>query len=143
MVSSRPEPEPALEQDLPRVVALLEAAGLPTAGVAAKFPSAYAVVRAGTELVAAAGLESYGSVGLLRSVVVAEEWRGRGLGASPGGRLRPVVHYFRRLHFHDAARSQVPVELRAAPEFASICPVSAVCLKRDIAALPGSEPRAT
>jgi amino-acid N-acetyltransferase len=158
MGSSRPEPQAALQGDLQRVVALLEAAGLPTAGVADHFPGGYAVVRAGAEVVAAAGLEIYAGVGLLRSVVVSEACRGRGLAgllvenrvsAARAASLDALylltttaAEYFKRHQFSDAARSQVPAELRASPEFASLCPASAVCLKRELAE-PRGEPEAT
>jgi len=146
MGSSKPEPEAALERDLPSVLALLEAAGLPTAGVADRFPGGYVVVRVESELVAAAGLELYGRVGLLRSVAVAEAWRGRGLAerlvddrvrAARAASLDTLylltttaANYFRRHQFREASRAQVPAELSSSSEFASICPASAVCLER-------------
>src|SRR5215510_7747398 len=63
-------PEAARPDDLAAVIALVHAAGLPTAGIIDAFPTAYSVVRAGSDIVAAAGLEVHGDVGLLRSVVV-------------------------------------------------------------------------
>ena len=146
MDSSKPEPEAALEGDLPSVLVLLGAAGLPTAGVADRFPDGYAVVRVGSEIIATAGLELYGRVGLLRSVAVAEAWRGRGLAERlVDDRVRAAravdlealylltttaVNYFKRHKFREASRDRVPAELHASSEFASICPASAVCLER-------------
>jgi protein-tyrosine-phosphatase/N-acetylglutamate synthase-like GNAT family acetyltransferase len=148
MESSTLEVETALGSDLPYVLALLEAVGLPTTGVADQFPGGYVVARAGSEVVAAAGLESHGRAGLLRSVAVAESWRGRGIAdrlienriqAARDAGLDAVylltttaADYFRRREFRDVPRAQVPAELRSSPEFASICPASAVCGRRDL-----------
>jgi arsenate reductase len=63
-------PEPAVAGDLAPVVALVAAAGLPTAGIEDAFPAGYSVVRRGAEIVAVAGLEPHGGAGLLRSVAV-------------------------------------------------------------------------
>lgn len=139
-------PEPARPDDLEAVIALVAAAGLPTLGIADVFPDAYAVVRAGRELVAVAGLEAHGRAGLLRSVAVAPSHRGAGLGrllvedrlrAAREQKLEAVylltttaADYFRCLGFGDVARQSAPAELQRSPEFASICPASAVCLAR-------------
>jgi len=136
--------EPARLDDLEAVLGLLRAAGLPTSGVSDVFPAGYAVVRDGPELVATAGLETHGRVGLLRSVVVVESQRGAGFGrAVVEDRLRAArdrhlegvylltttaPEYFRRLGFTDTARGAAPDSLRASSEFATICPASATCL---------------
>lgn len=65
--------------DIPAVEALLAAAGLPLDG-AAEALSLGVVGRAGDRVVAASSIERYGTSGLLRSVVVAEDQRGTGLG---------------------------------------------------------------
>src|SRR5688572_5487359 len=136
--------EPARLDDLEAVLGLLRAAGLPTSGVSDVFPAGYAVVRDGPELVATAGLETHGRVGLLRAVVVVESQRGAGFGRAVGeDRLRAArdrhlegvylltttaPEYFRRLGFTDTARGAAPDSLRASSEFATICPASATCL---------------
>jgi amino-acid N-acetyltransferase len=136
--------EAARLDDLEAVLGLLRAARLPTAGVADAFPLGYVVVRSGRALVATAGLEPHGRVGLLRSVVVVEAQRGAGLGrmmvedrlrAARERHLEGVYlltttapEYFRRLGFKDTARDAAPDTLRASSEFATICPASASCL---------------
>jgi arsenate reductase len=138
--------EPARAGDLDAVERLLRDAELPTAGVSGCFPGGYAVVREDAEIVAVAGLEVYGTAALLRAVAVAPSHRDRGLARRlVEDRLRvarerglPRVYlltttagsYFRRLGFEDVARAQAPDELRASPEFAALCPASAVCLAR-------------
>jgi amino-acid N-acetyltransferase len=65
--------------DIPAVERLLADAGLPLDG-AADALSLGVVGRDGVRIVAASAIERYGPGGLLRSVVVAADWRGTGLG---------------------------------------------------------------
>jgi protein-tyrosine-phosphatase/N-acetylglutamate synthase-like GNAT family acetyltransferase len=137
-------PEPARSNDLETVRVLIHAAGLPTTGVEDSFPQAYSVIRDGSEVVAVAGLETHGSVGLLRSVAVIPGQRGQGLGRllvedrilrAKRQKLEAVylltttaADYFRRLGFQDFSRQDAPDELQRSSEFASVCPSSSVCL---------------
>ncbi|HEX8113198.1 MAG TPA: arsenic resistance N-acetyltransferase ArsN2 [Kofleriaceae bacterium] len=141
-------PEPARRDDLDAVIALVRASALPTAGIADGFPDGYAVVRDGTAIVAVAGLEVHGDVGLLRSVAVAASRRAGGLGrllvedrlrAANAHKLRAVylltttaADYFRRFGFEDARRELAPASLQSSSEFASVCPASATCLAKPL-----------
>ncbi|MEY4580397.1 MAG: hypothetical protein RL701_5100 [Pseudomonadota bacterium] len=103
----------ARASDLATVVALVQACGLPPAGISDAFPDSYAVVCVGSEIVAAAGLEVHGDFGLLRSVAVQPLHRRSGLGRTlvtdrlQFGKLLPLQavyllttnapDYFRRL----------------------------------------------
>jgi len=125
---------------------LLEAAQLPLDGVDEGFPHRYAVACVGERVVGAAGLETYGAAGLLRSVVVDDSVRGQGLGRALVqerleharrlglGRIflltTTAAAYFRALGFAPASRDEAPAEMRASLEFAGVCPASAVCLSR-------------
>jgi N-acetylglutamate synthase-like GNAT family acetyltransferase len=137
---------PAAATDAAMIQELLRHAGLPLDGLTTQFPGAYVVVRDGPRLIAAAGLETYGSVGLLRSLVVAEPARNRGLGRllvenrlarARESRLERVfvlttsaARYFEALGFRAVARAEAPAELAACAEFAGACPASAACLAR-------------
>lgn len=139
-------PRPAQPSDLDAVLALLEGARLPIAGVTDAFPSAYSVLSDDGAIVGVAGLETYGPFGLLRSVVVSSTRRGCGCGrelvedrlqAAQSQGLDAVymltttaADYFRRFGFVDTPRDQAPQVLKAAPEFVSVCPSSAVCMAR-------------
>jgi len=130
--------------DSPGVQQLLGAAGLPIAGVDSQFPQAYVVCRQGEAVVGVAGLERYGTVGLLRSVAVLPSHRGAGMGrALVGNRLgyasdlglREVFlltttapAYFVRFGFGLVERASAPPALLESPEFTAICPSSAACL---------------
>jgi amino-acid N-acetyltransferase len=137
---------PATDDDLAAVEGLLIAADLPVEGVAAAL-SQFVVVEDGAGIVGAAGLELHGEHALLRSVVVAPEARGRGLARAMVGRLlEPAAarggvylltttadRYFATLGFAALDRAAVPAEIRASPEFASICPSDATVMYRDTA----------
>jgi N-acetylglutamate synthase-like GNAT family acetyltransferase/SAM-dependent methyltransferase len=131
--------------DLEAVQALLRAADLPAGGVADQFEDGYVVAEADGALVGAAGLETYGGYGLLRSVVVAPEWRGRGIaeslirdrvewGAARGLRAIYLLTttagpYFEKHGFASVERDQIPGAVRRSSEFMDICPTTAVALE--------------
>jgi len=103
---------------------LLRGANLPLDGLA---DASFVVARRGGELVGAAGLERWGSHGLLRSVAVAPTSRKQHLGeALVADRLAwaasqklsdvalltlEAADYFERLGFHRVAREALPAEL--------------------------------
>ena len=130
------------------VRALLEAARLPVEGLSEQFPSAYVVAVQGEHrsVIGGAGLELHGRWGLLRSLVVADTVRGRGVGRglvenrlahARAARIERVFlltttasTFFEELEFKAVPRSEVPSELAATPEFSGVCPASALCLCR-------------
>lgn len=137
---------PARSRDLDAVLALVEAAGLPTSGVADDFPDGYVVAHAGGVLVGSAGLEVHGDDGLLRSVVVAPAHRSTGLGQKLVERVLTAAHerglgsvylltttapdFFTRLGFELVPRKSAPEALQRSTEFTSVCPASPVCRTR-------------
>ena len=94
-------------------------------------------------------MERYRDAGLLRSVAVAPEWQGSGVGRAlvervlHAGRaegIRDVYlltttaeHYFPRLGFACVARSDVPDPVQASEEFKDACPASAVVMRKPLA----------
>jgi len=103
----------------------------------------------GSRLAGSVGFEPYGADGLLRSLAVHPDYRGRGLGATVTRhalrearrrRLRRLflltetaADYFPRFGFRVIPREQAPAAVRASVEFTSACPVSAVCMERSLA----------
>lgn len=134
---------PARPEDLPEALALLGEASLPLHGVAEGF-AGFVVAQAGTRIAGIAGLERHGSEGLLRSVAVAPEWRGRGLGAALTQEVLRVARgagvtavylltdtaaeFFPRCGFRPIERDQVPASIRASAEFAELCPASSTVM---------------
>ena len=141
-----PHIRPARAEERDELARLLQAAQLPLDGVDEGFPHCYVVTCVDEQVVGAAGLETYGAAGLLRSVVVDDSVRGQGLGrALVSERLEHARRlgldrvflltttapaYFGALGFTPAARDEAPAEMRASVEFAGACPGSAVCLAR-------------
>ncbi|HYJ79351.1 MAG TPA: arsenic resistance N-acetyltransferase ArsN2 [Longimicrobiaceae bacterium] len=138
--------EPAGTADLPGVVALLDDARLPAAGIEQHFPAGFFVARgADGELVGAAGVEVYGGVGLLRSVVVAPPARGTGLGETLSRAVMELAAergvrelyllttsadgYFPRLGFARVAREDLPGELDRSEQLRGACPSSAIAMR--------------
>lgn len=138
---------PARADDVTAVLALLGAAGLPEDGVP-QLVSTLLVARAGGEVAGSAAIEPYGRDALIRSVAVDPARRGEGLGrrlaeaaVALAGRLgierlylltETAAPFFARLGFRPVARDDVPATVRAAPEFARLCPASAQAMMRDL-----------
>jgi len=133
--------------ELPRIGDLLERSGLAADGLDASHVMLFGVI-GGDRLTGCAAVEVFGPVGLLRSVAVVPEGRGRGLG---GALVRAVEKEMRRIgvtklylltetaeHFF-AARGYRAVERSGLPEaivqsgqFVSMCPASAVLMTRNL-----------
>ncbi|MBS1230150.1 MAG: family acetyltransferase [Proteobacteria bacterium] len=90
------------------------------------------------------GLERAGSMGVLRSVAVAPQWRGSGLGqrlvahcetaALTAGvsdvylLTTTAIGFFRRQGYQELSRAVVPAEIAALRQFHSLCAPSVRCL---------------
>jgi amino-acid N-acetyltransferase len=134
----------ATAADYPAVIALLEAAGLPTAGVPRTLVD-FLVANRADGLAGAIGLERYGSGALLRSAVVRPGDQGTGIGAAlvhalldraRDGGLREIYlltttaeRWFPRFGFSPIGREQVPDAVRASVEFREACPASAAVMR--------------
>lgn len=138
---------PAEPADEPGVTRLLTAAGLPLAGVHEHLAGFVVASRAG-QIVGAAGLEQHGDQGLLRSVAVAADLRGTGLGrrlveavlaVARQRRLRSLTlltetaaDYFPRFGFKPVARTEIASSFEASEEFRGACPETAIALRLDL-----------
>jgi amino-acid N-acetyltransferase len=139
--------EVALAADRPRIEALLRGSGLPLDGLGLAISTAV-VARADEVVVGCAAVEPYGSVGLLRSVCVAPDLRGAGIGhrlveaaeklaASHGISelwllTETAESWFPRLGYLPATRGAIPQELGASPEVAGACPQGAAVLHKGL-----------
>jgi len=134
--------------DLPALRELLSLCSLPFDGVADHL-DAFLVALDQSRLTGSVGLERCGADGLLRSLAVDPEYRGRGLGTHLTRRalrearrlgLRRVFlltetacEYFLRFEFGRVPRQQAPPAIQASVEFASACPETAICMERRLA----------
>jgi amino-acid N-acetyltransferase len=138
---------PASPQDLITIRALLERSGLPTSDLESSRPE-FAVIRERGHVIAAGALQRFGSSALLRSVVVAPDRRGTGLGQAIVSELERVARaaqvsrlvlltqtaadFFGRQGYDVIERSTAPQTMQASEEFRSLCPSSAKCMAKNL-----------
>lgn len=125
----------------------LKSAGLPLI-VPDQFEHFFKVCDHPGKIAAAIGLEIYGTYGLLRSLVVKEACRNKGIAFRLVQNL--IVHakklglkkiylltttadkYFEKHSFERISRDNVPEEIKQSREFSLICPASAIVMELTI-----------
>lgn len=130
-----------------QIIALLAAEKLPTADLPETLDNFIVAIQNAT-VVGVAGVEVYGSYGLLRSLAVQAENRNAGI----AGKLLTHVDamskqkgltelylltetapaYFEQKNYHKITRDDVPAEVKASSEFSHVCPVSAIVMKKTL-----------
>jgi amino-acid N-acetyltransferase len=136
---------PARAAERAAIEDLLESSGLPVEGVRQGLDHFLVYVEGGA-LLGAVGLELHGSAGLLRSVTVAASARSRGIAAAlvqralTEARARGCLAvylltldaegYFQRFGFAVTGRDDAPEGIRRSPEFTTLCPASAVLMRK-------------
>jgi amino-acid N-acetyltransferase len=137
----------ATAADLEAVARLLADNNLPVEGVAENF-SNFLVADDEESIAGAIGLERFGSVALLRSAVVAPEYRGSGIGRRLIEELltqavragigdvylltTTAEEYFPRFGFKRSTRTAVPDSLKSSAEFQGACPETATVMVRSL-----------
>jgi N-acetylglutamate synthase-like GNAT family acetyltransferase len=132
--------------DWPAIADLLTRSALPLDG-AAEHLSHFVLAEDAGQVIGAAGIEAYGAVGLLRSVVVDASQRGQGLGEALVQRAldqaaedgiqqvalltTTAMDYFPRFGFVRLERGALPAVLAESAEFRGACPDSAVAMLRN------------
>jgi amino-acid N-acetyltransferase len=135
-------------RDLRGVLDLLALVDLPVDGVAEGLGEGYTVVDRAGAIMGGAAIETYGRLGLLRSVAVHPTLQGTGLG---GNLVRDRIAwaesqgldtvylltttaaaYFLRFEFQIIDRDSTPGEIQQSKEFRVICPESAVVMRRSL-----------
>ena len=140
---------PATSADLPALRTLLERCDLPVEDLRSEHLEHFVVCRRGDQLVGTVGLELYGEHALLRSLAVAPELRGKGVGhelwahiqveAARAGIRRLYLltttadGLFKRWGFSRVDRSTVPPGIQQTPEYSALCPSTAVVMAMDVA----------
>ena len=138
---------PAAPGELPAVEDLLRGAKLPVEGVR-DMGDLLLVAIDGGRLVGSAGLELRGTAGLLRSVATVGTDRGRGIGQALVERVMGAARkrgvrrvylltetaagFFPRFGFSVIQRDDVEPAVQRSPEFAHLCPASAVAMVLDL-----------
>jgi amino-acid N-acetyltransferase len=138
---------PATPADLAAIHALLRASELTLDGFDAHLATTLAA-RHGERVVGCAAIEPYDGTALLRSVAVASDHRGSGLGARLTRAALDLAHargartvylltttagdYFPRFGFRPVARDAVDEAVRGSVEFTTACPASALAMALDL-----------
>lgn len=136
--------EPAMLADLPAIRRLLETEGLPANDLAEPLLKHFLVLREGSAVTAVVGLEVYGDVALLRSLVVAEQMRGKGCGAKLTAAAESLAKkhgvaaiyllttsadaFFTAHNYRRIDRTEAPEPIRATTQFSALCPASAILM---------------
>jgi len=127
--------------DVAAVEALLASCNLPSADLEARHFAHFFACGPAHALTGVVGLELYGSVALLRSLAVAPEARGQGLGKQLVAHMEAhaaaqgvsalylltdtAAPLFLSLGYAVTERAAAPAEIRGTRQFASQCPASA------------------
>ncbi|WP_137285970.1 arsenic resistance N-acetyltransferase ArsN2 [Halorussus salinisoli] len=135
------------DDSVDRVESLLEANGLPYQDVRSK-SECFFLAYSDTECIGTGGVETHGSDGLLRSVVVTEPNRGQGYGVALCDALEEYARtievetlylltttaeaFFRRCGYEETVRENVPARIQRTTEFAELCPSSATCMRKNL-----------
>jgi len=139
----------AVAADLPAMLELLRDSALPVEGVP-EHVDAFLVAEHGGTIHGLVGLERYGDVALLRSLVVHERARGTGVGAELVHAIEALAQrdnvdslvlltttaaeWFPRFGFVRTTREAVPVAVTASVEFQGACPASAIVMQKRLRA---------
>ncbi len=140
--------EPATAPDFGALCRLLEAAKLPTEDLDAGRLDGFLIARLNAAVIGSVGIKRYGDVGLLRSLVVADAARDRGL----GGRLTAAAEalavqlrirslylltttagaYFEKRGYWITARADAPPSITGTPQFSGLCPSSSTFMSKTL-----------
>jgi len=140
---------PANPQDFDEVIAQLDAAALPTEDLERSSMAQFLVARDESgKVIGAIGVERYGRIALLRSLVVAPDCRNRDLGTQLVAKLEARCRswamadlflltttardFFARQGYRAIGREAVPGALHVATEFTRLCPDCAVCMTKSL-----------
>jgi amino-acid N-acetyltransferase len=132
--------------DLDASRSLLVAAGLPVADLTVEHLDGFLVAEHGAKVVGLIGLERFGAVGLLRSLVVDSSCRRSGLGHALVDALEleartqriaelwlltiDADRYFSGLGYVTCDRQTAPESMANPPEFSGLCPCDAVLMRK-------------
>jgi len=138
---------PAHPADLQEVLELLDHNKLPRADVE-RHLGTLLVAREGERIIGCAGVELYGSAGLVRSVAVDLPHRGLGLGTQLTEAILAVARsrglktvylltetaaaFFPRFGFRSIRREEVDPAVQQSVEFAKACPSSAQAMRAEL-----------
>lgn len=139
--------EPASAADLDLIRALLAASELPVDDVH-EHVAEFIVGRQAGELIGSVAAEYAGTAALLRSLCVAPRHRGQAVAARLLSALEAraaargvrelyllttsAARYFEQRGFFETSRDAAPEGIRATAQFRTLCPATAVCMRKTL-----------
>lgn len=139
--------QPADERHVSTIETMLERNELPSHDVQSK-PECFYLGYDGATLVGIGGLEVYGTVGLLRSMVIEHAARGDGFGTALCDALEicaatdgvktlyllttTAAEFFTDRGYVEIERTAVPPAIQQTTEFDDLCPNTASCLHKSL-----------
>lgn len=138
----------AREEDVEAIVALLKTNNLPVSDLGTG-QRMFLVALSDGKTVGCVAVEMYGNAGLLRSLAVNNELRGKGIGQklvaeaeawSRNNGLKSLylltttaAGFFPKAGWKNTERASAPESIAASSEFASACPTTAICMMKELA----------
>jgi amino-acid N-acetyltransferase len=139
---------PACDVDLPAVRALLEMERLPASDLDERALERFLIWRDEVDVSGIVGLEIYGDVALLRSLVVARHARGNGVGVALTDAAEALAlesgannvyllttsaeRFFLARGFQQIDRVAAPKSIQATTQFSALCPSTAVLMMKSL-----------
>jgi amino-acid N-acetyltransferase len=136
----------AFASDLLQVRLLVKDCELPYEDIHVNLLGHFGVLRDESKIIGLVGIEPYTDAGLLRSLAVAQEWRGRGFGGQLTNWAEERAHslgirelylltttaeeFFARRGYRKIQREEAPSEIQATREFKTLCPATAICMAK-------------
>lgn len=143
---SMPTLRQALPDDWDAVCELLQASGLPIEDLGPERLDGFLIAEDDDVVVGLIGLEVFGNVGLLRSLVVEKNARSAGLGGKLVGALESAAEaagiselwlltidaekFFQRHNYEIVKREAAPIEVQGSGEFSALCPDTAYLMRK-------------
>jgi len=137
----------AMVEDEVQIRELLREAQLPFEDISEHLKN-FLVAEHKNVIVGTIGLQIYGELALLRSLVVAPSYMNKGIGRMLYGRIIAYARLngvrelylltttadrlFRKLGFSKVERTELPESVQMTNEFKNLCPASAVCMRKGI-----------
>lgn len=132
-------------EDTDSVIELLKESELPFEDIDEHYDN-YIAIKENMKVIGVVGLETYSGIGLLRSLAVDKLYRNRGLGKRLAYRIEAYAksvyinelylltttadNFFKKIGFEAVERAKLPDDIKNTKEFISICPVSAICMRK-------------
>lgn len=137
----------ATDLDLKDIISLLDNNKLPSNDCNEHIKN-FIVIENNNEIIGAGGLEVYDDIGLVRSIVVDQQYRSNGIAKKLYKLIEAqayqfnikslylltetAIEYFNKLGFEIKQRSEIPITIIQTKQLKELCPASATVMYREI-----------